>query len=872
MKSENILEYGALYDSYWSRADRIGESSGDMEEIAELVAATCGFGSVLDVGCGEGVLVSRLLGRGIDAFGYDVSTVVLKRAGQYWPERFFHGSALSMPFAEDQFDTVVSTDCLEHLAPADIPKALREMRRVAAKYVFLQIATTQDRDAHWHLTVEGRAWWEARCFEAGLRKHPLYYRANPYESLNQDEATILILLEKVPAPALESYDLTVLAEERLLHTDMLRETGRRSDAHCIRYHRASEFIRPGDRVLDVACGLGYGSHILYHASPAQSVIGVDLSDFAVAYAQAHYGQADRIDFRVGDAQALSAIADHSIDFITAFETIEHVPEPETYLRELRRVLKPAGRLMVCAPNDWSDETGKDPNPHHLHVYTWTRLRDECARHFLIERSFLQTAGGARKCHHSPRSWQEVPTEQLPEQEAEWVLMLCMADPLQGQGIEYQETAWRLPDAPGFHVSAFRRDYDNPWLVKGMVAIGMRSQSPQLLERMRRKVMAAATNDSVDYGAALCGRVYSALEQTPLPGNVYEKILRDIHRYAGISNPSPHQLRWQVSLLFAGGELARRHGRFDEAVALYSRCADHDVTVYSPLLGNRILDALHWLAAIAISRHQREEARRWLLACVAEAQRFAAADWLNVTGDPEAPLPFGLAEMSQLLDKASRAAYMLEMIERGGRNGLLYQEARGFFERRLCEKNNRLITLERNVTALSSELASQESVKDSLVEQIVKMDSEAQGLARQVAERDRHAQRLAQEVRRLDGHAQKLAEEVRRHDACAQQLAVDFSAREERIRELTSALSEEQTQVQGLQHQMAKKESRLHELVCELENQQAQGRRLVGELEQSQQTLGELTRMVKRQNFLLLPFRPWHWPRVLKKLIRGGRRG
>ena len=59
--NEAVINYQTEYDSYWASADRIGESSGDMNSIAEQIAMNCGIGRTLDVGSGEGRLVSALL-------------------------------------------------------------------------------------------------------------------------------------------------------------------------------------------------------------------------------------------------------------------------------------------------------------------------------------------------------------------------------------------------------------------------------------------------------------------------------------------------------------------------------------------------------------------------------------------------------------------------------------------------------------------------------------------------------------------------------------------------------------------------------------------------------------------------------------------
>ncbi len=760
MTSEDTIDYMTLYNEYWQSYDRIGERSGDLKRLASVLMETCGYGSAIDIGCGEGFLVAELLACGMDAVGLDISAVVVERANKRCPKRFFEGSVLSIPFPEAHFDVVVSTDCMEHLAPSDVPLALREMYRVSSRYVFLQIATTHDRDNHWHLTVEKRAWWEERCFEAGFRKHALYYRANPYEALNEDGWQILVLLEKVPDEALHCYDLNTLDEERLLHTDMLRETGRRSDAHCIRYNRAAEYIRPGDRVLDISCGLGYGSHILYTASQARSVTGVDLSDFAIGYANEHYGRPGAVMFRVGDAQALDFILENSIDFIAAFETIEHVPDPVSYLRELKRILKPSGRIMVSAPNDWTDDTGTDPNPHHLHVYSWERLLAECGEFFLLEQGFIQTAGGAMKCHHSDRKWTAVSVDSVPQEESEWVLVLGMSDPVSGKDIPYVETTWVIPEDEGFHVSAFARDYTNPWLVKGMVSMGMRSRSMALLVSMHERVLASADPESVEYGAALCGRIYALLSAEATVPQCVKNLENDIWRYASIPKPTPHQLRWQVSLLYAGGELSKSQGRLDDAGSFFSECASRDVTVYSPLLGNKVIDALYWLAVFALSRHDKGAARTYLLQSVNKSQQFVSGSWLNVTGKSETPMPFGPAELSQLLDKASRAAYILSVLDSGdSRGGVQCQESVGFFERQLIDRDRRLSDMDHAIRKIQTVLKEKEKICQNLAHEVTMQDEHAQALAREVATQDAHAQSLAREVSERDAEAQMLAGEL-----------------------------------------------------------------------------------------------------------------
>src|SRR5271169_1956163 len=87
--------------------------------------------------------------------------------------------------------------------------------------------------------------------------------------------------------------------------------------HVARYRFAKDFVR-GKRILDIACGEGYGAAALAKAG-ATSVIGVDISPDICQHAQHKFG----LDARPGDAHAIP-VQDRSIDLVVSFETIEHV--------------------------------------------------------------------------------------------------------------------------------------------------------------------------------------------------------------------------------------------------------------------------------------------------------------------------------------------------------------------------------------------------------------------------------------------------------------------------------------------------------------------------------------------------------------------
>jgi SAM-dependent methyltransferase len=131
--------------------------------------------------------------------------------------------------------------------------------------------------------------------------------------------------------------------------------------HIHRYLLAGKMTL-GKRVLDIASGEGYGSALLSRS--AKSVVGVDISEAAVAHAKIKY-KADNLSYWHGSCAAIP-LADHSVDVVVSFETIEHHEQHEEMMREIKRVLIPGGVLLISCPDklEYSDKPGYD-NPYHV---------------------------------------------------------------------------------------------------------------------------------------------------------------------------------------------------------------------------------------------------------------------------------------------------------------------------------------------------------------------------------------------------------------------------------------------------------------------------------------------------------------------------
>ena len=147
--------------------------------------------------------------------------------------------------------------------------------------------------------------------------------------------------------------------------------------HLHRYIQAARLVA-GKRVLDIACGEGYGTEILSRI--AASVVGVDISAQAVAHASSTYSSRN-ISFLVGSCSNIP-LADRSVDVAVSFETIEHHAEHEEMLLEIRRVLQPDGVLVISTPDKYnhSIKTGR-VNEYHVRELFEHEFKDLISRHF-----------------------------------------------------------------------------------------------------------------------------------------------------------------------------------------------------------------------------------------------------------------------------------------------------------------------------------------------------------------------------------------------------------------------------------------------------------------------------------------------------------
>ena len=124
--------------------------------------------------------------------------------------------------------------------------------------------------------------------------------------------------------------------------------------HAHRYALAASVLE-GRRVLDLACGAGYGTRILRAAGAEVVALDLDRVCARAAGTPALCGRAERLPF-----------PDASLDAVVCFEAIEHVPEPARVLDEIVRVLTRSGLAFLSTPDRavYTERAG-NRNPHHV---------------------------------------------------------------------------------------------------------------------------------------------------------------------------------------------------------------------------------------------------------------------------------------------------------------------------------------------------------------------------------------------------------------------------------------------------------------------------------------------------------------------------
>ena len=140
-------------------------------------------------------------------------------------------------------------------------------------------------------------------------------------------------------------------------------------------------LRPGDRILEIGCGIGT---VVYELSgKGHDIIGIDISGEAIEYGREKYGD---IILEVQAAETLP-YEDESFEVVLSFDLFEHIAAIDKHISEVRRVLRLGGYYLFQTPNRYSNiiyETLWTKSLHwrryHPSLHSPGQLRRRMARH------------------------------------------------------------------------------------------------------------------------------------------------------------------------------------------------------------------------------------------------------------------------------------------------------------------------------------------------------------------------------------------------------------------------------------------------------------------------------------------------------------
>lgn len=121
--------------------------------------------------------------------------------------------------------------------------------------------------------------------------------------------------------------------------------------HKRRFEEISKIAEPVDgEVLDIGCADGMFTKVVLEKTRAKKITGIDVVRTSVNWAKKHWKKNRRMSFRVGDAETLD-FPKEKFDAVYSLEMLEHVHDPLTVLKEIRRVMKKGGYGVFLVPTD-----------------------------------------------------------------------------------------------------------------------------------------------------------------------------------------------------------------------------------------------------------------------------------------------------------------------------------------------------------------------------------------------------------------------------------------------------------------------------------------------------------------------------------------
>lgn len=143
----------------------------------------------------------------------------------------------------------------------------------------------------------------------------------------------------------------------------------------------------GKKILDCACGSGYGSFYISN-SGASSVLGIDIAEDIIEANKSNYKNSN-LQYKKEDCTDLRVLKE-TFDVIVSFETIEHLTDPLLFIKSAKESLNPGGIFICSTPNKMRLSGAGHINKYHLHELHYEEFYQAMAESFEIVSCLHQT--------------------------------------------------------------------------------------------------------------------------------------------------------------------------------------------------------------------------------------------------------------------------------------------------------------------------------------------------------------------------------------------------------------------------------------------------------------------------------------------------
>jgi cyclopropane fatty-acyl-phospholipid synthase-like methyltransferase len=158
-----------------------------------------------------------------------------------------------------------------------------------------------------------------------------------------------------------------------------------TELHHLRRYEFSLKYTSGRKVLDIACGCGFGSFLIGKEGAASLVVGVDIDSDAIRYGNLRYSH-PAVQRLVADAVKFKYST--KFDLVVSFETVEHLKNYKEYIQNLSNCLEENGILLISTPINTATTT-KLKNPYHEIEWAFSDFHELFTPQFDIEEIYLQ---------------------------------------------------------------------------------------------------------------------------------------------------------------------------------------------------------------------------------------------------------------------------------------------------------------------------------------------------------------------------------------------------------------------------------------------------------------------------------------------------